>query len=145
MYLKSKFWKNYKLFDIEMLKINYIRDYCKKIIFDYIKMKTNIINQNHYIIIENIIQNLKNIFEKFDKESKTKAEFQNPKFYINIKDFKKTFDQFHIKFIITITSLNMNKREKMSYLKRIISQRLKNRILNYSQIFSHREFISRLR
>ena len=73
--MKLKFWINYELFKIKKLKIVYIRNYCKNVIFDYIKIKTNIINQNYYIKIENIIQDLENIFEEFDKKNKTKIEF----------------------------------------------------------------------
>ena len=39
-----------------------------------------------------MIQDLKNIFEEFDKKNKTKIEFQNSKFYIKTKNLKETFD-----------------------------------------------------
>ena len=61
------------------------------------------------------------MFKEFNKESKVEAELQNSKFYIDFKDFKKTFNQFYIKFTIIIISLNINKRKKISYLKKIIS------------------------
>lgn len=32
------------------------------------------------------------MFKKFDKESKVEIEFQNLKFYMSFKDFKKIFD-----------------------------------------------------
>ena len=39
---------------------------------------------------------------------------------MKIKDFKKIFDQFYTKFIITISLFIINKREKIFYLKKII-------------------------
>lgn len=145
MHLESKFWASYELFETEESKIVYIRDHCKDVAFDCIKARANMANQDHYTRAEDVIQDLENMFGEFDKESKAEAELQNPKFHMGAKDPKETFDQFHARFTATVAPLNMSEREKVSHLKRTISQRLKNKILDYPLSSSHRELISRLR
>ena len=85
------------------------------------------------------------MFNDFDKEGKVDAELQNPKFIMRVKDVKETFDAFYIRFIIIIAPLDIFKREKIDYLKRLIANRLKYRILDYSSSTSYRELIIRLR
>ena len=84
------------------------------------------------------------MFDEFDKKEKADAEFQNSKFIMRVKDAKKTFDAFHARFIIVITPLDMSEREKTNHLKRLIANRLKYRILDYSSSTSYRELVTRL-
>ena len=145
IYLESKFIQNWELFEIEIFKILYIRDYCKKITYNVIKIKTNLKNLDYYIITDNIIQNLKNIFDNFDKKNKIDIEFQNSKFIIKIKDSKKIFNIFYIRFIVVIISFNILKRKKIKYFRQFIANRLKYRIIDYLNFTLYREFVIRLR
>ena len=85
------------------------------------------------------------MFNDFDKEDKVDVEFQNSKFIIKIKDVKKTFNVFYIRFIVVIASLDMFKRKKINHLKRLIINRLKYRIFDYLNSTFYREFIICLR
>ena len=49
------------------------------------------------------------MFNDFNKEEKVDIEFQNSKFIMKIKDVKKTFNAFYIRFIIIIASLDIFK------------------------------------
>ena len=84
------------------------------------------------------------MFNDFDKKEKVDVEFQNSKFIIKIKNVKKIFNVFYIRFIVIITPLDMSEREKIDYLKRLIANRLKYRILDYSSSTSYRELVIRL-
>ena len=92
-----------------------------------------------------MLLDLEQNFENFDKEEKADVEFQNPKFAMRVKDFKKTFDIFHARFIIIIVPLSMSEREKTGHLRRLIAQRLKYRILDYFSSISYRELVVHLR
>ena len=85
------------------------------------------------------------MFNDFDKEDKVDVEFQNSKFIIKIKDVKKTFNVFYIRFIVVIASLDMFKRKKINHLKRLIINRLKYLIFDYLNSTFYREFIICLR
>ena len=47
------------------------------------------------------------MFDDFDKEEKVDIKFQNSKFVIKVKDNKKTFNVFYIRYIVVIASLNI--------------------------------------
>ena len=85
------------------------------------------------------------MFEGFDKKEKVNVEFQNLKFVIRVKDVKKTFDFFYIRFIVIIAPLNMFKWKKIDYLKKLIVSRLKYYILDYSSFTLYRKLVTRLR
>ena len=53
------------------------------------------------------------------------------------KNLKKFFNIFYFRFIIIIVSLNISKREKYKYFKRIIFNKLKYKILNYNSFISY--------
>ena len=85
------------------------------------------------------------MFDDFNKEGKVDIKFQNSKFVIRVKDNKETFDVFHIRYIIIIAFLNIFEREKTNHLRRLIANRLKYHILDYSSFISYRELVTRLR
>lgn len=64
---------------------------------------------------------------------------------MRIKDIKEIFDVFYIRFIIIITSLNMFEREKINHLKKLIVNRLKYHIFDYSIFILYHELVIRLR
>ena len=145
MHLESKFLMSWELFETEVSKILYIRDHCKETAYDVVKARADLKNVDHYTLAEDMIQDLDSMFGDFDKESKADAELHNPKFAMGAKDSKETFDAFHARFTAAIAPLNMSEREKTGHLRRLISQRLKYRILDYPISTSYRELVIRLR
>lgn len=92
MYLKLKFCQSAILYISKQNKIDYIRKYYKNTTFEVIKAKANPMSTNIYLTISKIIQNLENIFSKFDKIAKSDLILYNPKFGMAILNSKKTFD-----------------------------------------------------
>ena len=112
--------------------MNYIQDHCKIIIFDILKIRINPINNDLYVILKEIIKELYNIFNKYNKFIKYNIELHNLAFVINMK-FKrknKIFDKFYIRFSIIITLLNYNEIYKIFILKRLIILKLRFQIIN---------------
>ena len=56
--MKFKFIISWELFEIEILKILYIRDYCKETTYNIIKAQVNLNNVDYYITTNKIITNL---------------------------------------------------------------------------------------
>lgn len=106
--------------------MNYIQDYYKIIIFNIFKIRVNLINDDFYIILKEIIKELYNIFEKYDKFIKFNIKLYNSAFVIRI-EFKKNkiFDKFYIRFSIIIILLNYNKIYKILTLKHFIIIKLR--------------------
>lgn len=63
-------------------------------VFEFIKIKIYIMSINAYSSISKMIQNLENIFAKFDKIAKSDTLLHNPKFSIVVLNPKKTFNKF---------------------------------------------------
>ena len=102
-------------------------------------------NPNYYTLAEEILEDLNNMFGDYDKISKADAELDNSKFAIGSKDFKETFDAFHARFIAAIAPLAMLEREKSSRLRKLVTSRLKYRIVDFPITTSFRELVTRLR
>ena len=129
---------------IKFDKIDYIKNYYKNTIFDIIKIRSNIIYHNFYFTINEIIKKLKNIFEIYNKLIKSNIKFHNSNFDMNVKDKKKFFKIFYIRFNTIIVFLNYINILKMFNLKRLINIRLRYRIFNENFIL-FRNIIVRLR
>lgn len=63
-----------------------------------------------------MIQDLKNIFGKFDKVAKSDTLLYDPKFDIAITNLRKTVNTFFIRFTSTIAPLNFINQHKISNL-----------------------------
>ena len=85
----------------------------------------------YYLEVKEILYDLKDIFGDYNKESIVDTKLYNSRFLIKIKDFKKIFNMFYTRFIITIILIVISKRKKISYLRRLIIFRLKYRFLNF--------------
>ena len=95
-------------------------------------------------MINEIIKKLKSIFEIYDKFIKLNVEFYNSNFDINVKNKKKFFEIFYIRFNAIIAFLNYINILKIFNLKRLINIRLRYRIFNENFIL-FRDIIARLR
>lgn len=63
-----------ELFEIEVLKILYIRDHCKEIVYDIIKSRANLKAADYYDIAKEIIINLEQNFDNFNKKDKANVD-----------------------------------------------------------------------
>ena len=94
------------LFLIKQFRIDYIRDHCKLVAFDIIKIrclnKSNI--TKFYVIVYKMLEDLDNMYNEFDSYETFNARFYDPNF--NIKK-KETFNKFLITFIVIIASLQL--------------------------------------
>lgn len=145
MHVESKFQQSWELFETELSKMLYIRDKCKDIAFNVIKARADMKNPEHYTESDQMLYDLEGMFGDYDKESTADAELHNPKFPMGVKDTKETFDAFHARFTAAIAPIAMSEREKVSHLRRLVTARLKYRILDYPISTSYRELVSRLR
>ena len=145
MYLNSKFLASQKLFSIEYSKINYIRDKYKDIAFNVIKVRAKLSNPSYYTLVIEAIADLNNIFGKYNKEGRTDTKLYNLKFAIGIKDTKEIFNTFFARFTIMVAPLNLLEFQKISNIRRLVSNRLRNKVINGTILQSFRRFISRLR
>lgn len=66
-----------------------------------------------YIFSSQLIQNLKNIFDKFNKVAKLDNFLYDFKFRMTINNFKKTFNEFFTRFTSTIIALNFTNCHKI--------------------------------
>ena len=144
MHLKSKFMMSWELFETEVSKILYIRDHCKDVAYNIIKAKADLDAIDHYITAEEVITDLEQQFGDIDKEGRADAELQDPKMAMGAKDPKETFDAFHSRFTAVISPLVMSEREKCNHLRRLISVKLKYRVVDYPSSMSYRELVTRL-
>ena len=119
------------LFFIKYEKIDYVYNYYKAIAFDVFKVRANLTNNDLYVISKDIIEELYNIFNEYDKLTKCDIKLYNPLFAMRMR-FKKNkiFDKFYIRFSTIITLLNYNEIYKISILKRFIIIKLRLQTLN---------------
>lgn len=122
LYLKSKFCQNAVLYTFKQDKINYIRNHCKDFAFKVIKTQANSASASFYFIVLEIIQDLKNIWDKFDKITKSDAFPYNPKFRIAISNPKKTLDEFLAWFTLAIILLDFINWHEIWNLWRTLSE-----------------------
>ena len=115
--------------------MNYIQNHYKSITFNVIKTHINSINiDDSYIIFIKIIQELHNHFNNFDKFTLCDAELYNPTFIIKNN---KIFNQFYTRFSVIITPLNYDELSKIHTLQRLLTSKLRNRIINNKPTFFH--------
>ena len=96
--------------------MDYIRDHYKSIIFDIFKVRIKPTSEDSYVTAKKIINNLYNIFNNFDKIIKYDTQLYSPAI-ITREIF---FNEFYIRFSITIALLNYNETYKISILKRLL-------------------------
>ena len=54
----------------------------------------------YYLKVEEILYNLKDIFDDYNKESIVNTKLYNSRFSIRIKDFKKIFNIFYLDLLL---------------------------------------------
>ena len=111
-----------------------------------IKARSNdLVSSDYYLIAEEIIYDLNQMFAEVNREQRAEIELQNPKFVMSVKDFKETFLAFYARFIVEIASLSLFDSSKRSHLKRLITWRLRSRIINETVAINFSILVTRLR
>ena len=85
------------------------------------------------------------MFAEVNREQRAEAKLQNFKFAMGVKDSKKIFLAFYARFIAKIASLNLTDSSKRSHLKRLITWRLRSRIMNDTVSVNFSTLVVRLR
>lgn len=106
-------------------KIDYIRDHCKDNTFEVIKAKTNLSYANTSLFVFEMIQDLENIFDEFDKVAKLDAFLYDLKFGMAITNLKETFNEYFARFILAIMPLDFIDQYKVSNIPQILSKKLR--------------------
>ena len=107
------------MFLVEKDKINYIRDYCKSIAFNVLKVYIDLLSEDLYVTTKEIIIELYKIFNNYDKLEKCNAMLYNFLFNIRVskKNKNKIFDEFYTRFLAIIISLRYSETHKLFVLR----------------------------
>ena len=118
--------------------MDYVRNHYKVITFDVFKTRANFINDDLYVILKEMIEELYNMFKKYDKFIKYDIKIYDPVFVIEMR-FKKNkiFDKLYTRFSAIVILLGYSETYKISILKRLIIIKFRLQILN-GIIFSYR-------
>ena len=100
-----KFRKYAIQYSIEWNKIEYVKNYCIDNAFNIIKTKIDFKFRDLYFILIELLKNLNHIFDDDENIQYNKIEQKLMNFEFKIIN-KKIFDEFLIRFIITLTFLN---------------------------------------
>ena len=76
------------------------------------------------------MQDLHNIFGEYNEFIKVDAMLYNLKFRMGIYKRDETFDEFYARFIITISPLGLSDAYKILNLKRIVSTRIRYKLVD---------------
>ena len=127
---------------IKLITLKIITKISRLILLKFVQIE--IITIHIYYLINEIIAKFDVIFKIYDKIVKFDIELYNLNFQMKIKNKKKNFEFFYIRFNTTIASLNYSNILKIFNLKRLINIRLKYRISNKNFVM-FKNFVIRLR
>ena len=127
--------------------MDYIRDHCKGIIFDVLKVRVDLLSEDPYTTIKEIILELYSIFGNYNQLAKYSAILYNPAFSIGVskENRKEIFNYFYTRFSTTIAPIGYSEINKIAILRRLITIKLQLRIAGISSSTSFRSFIEYLR
>ena len=106
--MKAKFRQSAVLFPSKLEKIDYVRDHCKGIAFNVIKIRADPASSDLYTHTQKIITDLYYIFKKFDKITSSDAKIHNPNFKIDTVNKNEIFDIFYTRFYAEVVFFNYN-------------------------------------
>ena len=114
------------MFPTKKDKIDYIRDYYKEIIFNILKVRVDLLSDDPYTSIKEIILKFYSIFGNYDKLAKYNTILYNPVFNIEVlkTNRKEIFDYFYTRFLATITPIEYSEINKIAILRRLITTKL---------------------
>ena len=135
--LLFKIKHNWRFFSNESFRIDLARTYCKSEIWNVIRTRVNFENLNHYKKLDELLVDLELNFEKKNRVQINLNIVNDVDFKMKVIDKNESFDQFLIRFNITIASLNWDDDMKKHYLRRFLITRLARQmiILNFSHDF----------
>ena len=139
--LKNKFWINARQFLTKQHKINYCRNHLKSVIYDTVNYRAKLHNSNFYSTFQEMLNDLKKIFEAKNELIKKISEFYNVKFVIN-KD--ENFETFLIRFQNLIASLKLSKLILINQMSMKLNERMRFK-LRSSKTKIWKEFVKKCR
>ena len=144
-HLDAKFRQSAVLFPTEKDKMDYIRDHCKSIAFDVLKARADPMSNDPYVTANEMIAELNSTFGDFDKYAKCDALLHSPSFGMAITKKNELFDEFYARFSATVAPLGYTESHKISTLKRLVTPKLRLRMIDGQTPPSYRYFVERLR
>lgn len=145
LHLESKFHQSAVLYTCEQDKIDYIRDHCKDTAFEVIKTKANPASVKADLNASEMIQDLDNMFGKFDKVAKADALLHDPKFSMAVLNLNETLNEFLARFTSAVAPLVFTDRHKISNLRRTLSERQRFKMADGTTYTSFGQYVSRCR
>ena len=145
MHLHAKFKVSAILFPSEWDKIDYIRDHCKSIVFKVIKARADPDSDNPYNIADKTIKDLDSMFGVYDPITKAESKLHNSDFGMGGKNPKETFDEFLARFSLVVAPLGFTDLYKISNMRRLLSDRLKQKLADGTTYKTFRQYVTRYR
>ena len=142
LHLNSKFRQSAVLFNYESNKMDYIRDHCRGAAFDILKARADLLSDDLYTSIQEMISDLDDHCGIYDKMAVCDAQLHSPNFAMKKSE---TFDQFHTRFSTTVAPLRYGDLHKISALRRLITPKLRYQVADGFTPVSYRQFVARLR
>ena len=120
-------FKNFPLhFTTEGIKLDFIRESLRGTAFRIIEARINPDGNYPYQSHQEAIRDLDSSFKVHNAYSKAMGELNSPSMRMGYKNSNKTFDEFYARFLTVVSSLNLDDRAKMEFLKLNLSARLLN-------------------
>ena len=143
--MKIKFESDSWQFLTERSKIYYARNHCKDLTWNIIEHRVDYDSSHSYEFIDELINDLKNVCEDFDKMNSAYNELFDDKFFMKFKNKDEIFDQYLSRFNNLMTSLDLNDVLKINQLFRTINKRLINAITHLFECKNYRIFVREMR
>ena len=140
--MQSKFRASAILFPTQQSRIDYIRDHYKFTAFNVIKARCLRDASNPYTSADEMLEDLNNIYDKFDTYEKANIALYSPSF--NIKK-NNTFNEFLTRYTVIIILLQLPEQSKISQLTRTITRRLRFLTINNIKLTVFKDYVQRLR
>ena len=137
----------YQNFFTKWIKIFYARDHLRRTFYNIVIFRVDSSSINFYVHLSKLIQNLKNIYEKSNKDmlKKKKKKLFNFIFSMRVKNKNEIFEEFLTRFIAITISLQLLESQKISHLKRIISEHLAHKSMHLKNFTFFSKYVKSLR
>ena len=144
-HLRIKFESDFWQFFTKKSKIHYAKNHCKDLTWDIIEHRVDYDSAYSYEFIDELISDLKNLCENFDKVDNVYNELFDDKFFMRFKNKNEIFEQYLNRFNNLMTSLNLIETLKINQLFRTIIKRLINVVNHLSKCKNYHKFVREIR
>ena len=144
-HLKAKLHVDEWQFISEQHKISFAREHTRSLAYEIIKHRAETDSDDLYVTIDELILDLKQAFEKKNKESKMIDELFNSHFRMSFKNKNETFDEFFIRFNNLAVSIKLSVILKIKTLRDKLIERMRFRMSHLKMCKNWNEFIENCR